>query len=362
MTRDELFSLVIPAPDEAARKAAKKRWDGIAKPIDGLGRLEELICRIAAIEGREDAQVTPRGLIIMCADNGVVEEGVSQTSQEVTLEVARLMGQKKSSVGVMTESCPLKAYAVDIGIDSGETPEGVIDRKVRRGSANIAKGPAMTEEECLRAVSVGIGLARKSRDEGCRLLATGEMGIGNTTTSAALLCALTGAEPAAVTGRGAGLSDEGLLRKLAVVERALELHRKEMGCRQASTQADALEALRRLGGLDIAGLAGVFIGGALFGIPVIIDGLISATAALAAEQLAPGCRAYMLASHRGREKGTMIALERLGLYPVIDADLALGEGTGAVLLFPLLDMAMSLYRSGLAFGEAEIEAYRRFEG
>ncbi len=360
MTREELFSAAIPAPDAAACRRAKAHWDRIAKPIDGLGRLEEMICRIAAIERQDIPDIRKKGLLLMCADNGVTEEGISQTSQSVTLEVARLMGEGRSSVGILTSRCPPAIYAVDIGIRSDETPEGVLDRKVRKGTANILTGPAMTEQECLQAVSAGMEIVRMSREDGCRILATGEMGIGNTTTSAALLCALTGLAPADVTGRGAGLTDEGLAHKTRVVEKALSLHLGEMGISRAVSPAGTLEALRRLGGLDIAGLTGAFIGAASLEIPIVIDGLISAVAALAAEQIAPGCREYMLASHRGRERGVIEALRKLELYPVIDADLALGEGSGAVLLFPMLDMAMSLYTSGTLFRETKIETYRRF--
>ncbi len=361
MTQEDLFSIAIPAPDAAAYRKAKAHWDAIAKPIDGLGRLEEMICRIAGMQRNSSLELQKKGLLLMCADNGVTREGISQTSPRVTCDVARLMGRRKSSVGVMTEGYPLSILAVDIGIDADETPEGVLNRRIRRGTGNIAAGPAMTVSECLQAISTGMEIAAMAKAGGCGILATGEMGIGNTTTSAALLAAMTGLSPAALTGRGAGLSDEGLARKTRVVEKAAALHLGEMGIARAVSPAETLEALRRLGGLDIAGLAGAFIGGASLGIPMVIDGLISAVAALAAERIVPGCREYMLASHRGRERGTMEALTELGLYPVIDADLALGEGTGAVLLFPLLDMALSLYRSGTVFGETEIDAYRRFD-
>jgi nicotinate-nucleotide--dimethylbenzimidazole phosphoribosyltransferase len=320
-----------------------------------------MICRIAGIQRKEAPDLHKKGLILMCADNGVTQEGISQTSPRVTFDVATLMGRNKSSVGVMTECCPISIFAVDIGIDADETPEGVLNRRVRRGTGNILTGPAMTSEECLQAISTGMEVAAMAHAAGCGILATGEMGIGNTTTSTALFSAMTGLSPAALTGRGAGLSDEGLARKTRVVEESVSLHLREMGIARAVSPAETLEALRRLGGLDIAGLAGAFIGGASLGVPMVIDGLISAVAALAAERMVPGCRDYMLASHRGREKGTMEALKALELNPVIDADLALGEGTGAVLLFPLLDMALSLFRSGTVFGETDIEAYRRFD-
>ena len=383
MTENELFAFKIKAPDAVVYAEAKKKWDAIAKPIDGLGRLEELICRIAAMQQRIIPDIKQKTLLIFCADNGVTAEGISQTTPQVTADVAGLMGQNKSSVGILTRGYPLKILPVDIGMNTEDTPPGVRNVKVRRGTGNIAREPAMTEKECLRAIEAGIGLAKEAVCGGSGLLATGEMGIGNTTTSAALLCALTGLPAEAVTGKGAGLSDEGLAHKIRIVEKALSLHAaglRRSGSPAAFSSGDTsgvqdkdgsdimseeyrtacLRALARLGGLDIAGLAGVYIGGAISGVPVVIDGFISAVAALAAEMLLPGCRAYMIASHRGRERGTMEALRRLDLTPVIEADLALGEGTGAVLLLPMLDMALSLYSSGTAFSETDIGAYTRF--
>ena len=356
MTAEELFSVRIKKPDEAVRRAAGKKWDAVAKPIDGLGDLEEIICRIAAIRGTVSPDISTKSLIIMCADNGVVAHGVSQADARVTEDIAALMGQHRSAVCVMTKDYPLEILTVDVGMACDRSPEGVIDRKVRKGTADLLSGPAMTEEECLAAVKTGMDLVRDCASGGTGLIATGEMGIGNTTTSTALLCALTGISPQEVTGRGAGLSDEGLRRKLVVIEEALSLH----SCMNPE-DVNALELLRRVGGLDIAGLSGVFIGGAVCGIPVVIDGVISAVAALCAERMVPGCRDFMIASHNGKERGTGEALRRLSLKPVIHANLALGEGTGAVLLFPLLDMAMSLYESGTGFGETDVRQYVRFD-
>ncbi|MCR5674104.1 MAG: nicotinate-nucleotide--dimethylbenzimidazole phosphoribosyltransferase [Lachnospiraceae bacterium] len=362
MTTEELFSLRIRVPAEDVRQQARKQWDAVMKPIDGLGDFEKMICRIAAVRGTTDPDITRKALIIMCADNGVVVHGVSQTDAHVTNDVAVMMGQRKSSAGIMAGAFPVEILTVDVGIASDRTPAGVIDRKVRKGTADLLTEPAMTAEECLQAIETGIEMARLCSEKGIGLIATGEMGIGNTTTSAALVCATTGASPAEVVGRGAGLSDEGLRTKLSVVEDALAFHfgARHAGC--ADSPDGAFEALRRVGGLDIAGLAGVFIGGATLGIPVVIDGLISAAAALCAERMVPGCRASMIASHSGRERGTAAVLRELGLRPVIDADLALGEGSGALMLFPLLDMAMSLYRDGTRFDGSGIDPYERFGG
>lgn len=361
MTEDELLSLKIKEPDLKIKKAAKDWWDGIAKPVDGLGLFEDMICRIAAVYGTTEFTFDRKALIIMCADNGVVEEGISQTTQEVTEKVAALMGEGKSSVGIMTKGYPVDYYIYDIGMSSENTPEGVFDMKVRRGTADFLKEPAMTEAECLEAIGIGISVVEKCVKGGCKLIATGEMGIGNTTTSTALMCAIKGLDCEKYTGKGAGLTDDGLQKKIQVISDGIKKYRGEKTGLEIKTKEEVFEMLRCLGGLDIAGLTGVFIGGAMYGIPIVIDGLISAVAALVAQRLVPGCKEFMLASHAGREYAMEPILEELSLKPVICADMALGEGTGAVMLFPLLEMALSLYSDGTAFTATEIEQYERLD-
>ena len=211
----------------------------------------------------------------------------------------------------------------------------------------------MHEAEALQAIEEGILWVRECKEQGYQILGTGEMGIGNTTTSTAVGCALLGLTPEEVTGRGAGLDDAGLARKKTVIARAIkqyDLYGK-----------DALTVLQTVGGLDIAGIAGIFIGGALYRVPIVLDGMITAVAALVADRLVPGTRAFMLASHLSKEPITRKIMEELGLHPVIQADLALGEGTGAAMLFPLLDMALTVYRENDSFDEMQIDAYERFE-
>ena len=339
--------------------AAKLRFDSLAKPIDGFGYMEELICTIASAQGRLIPDISRRALIVMCADNGVVEEGVSQTGSIVTSKVAKLLAAGKSTVGVMTRDNNVEVIPVDIGIDTSEKITGVLDRKIAKGSGNIARGDAMTTGQCLAAIHAGIDIASECADKGFGIVATGEMGIGNTTTSSALLCALTGDEPGSVAGRGAGLSDEGLKRKIAAINRALKLHGYEGKTPGTITPEEAFLALCRVGGLDIAGLCGVYIGGAKYRIPVIIDGVTCAVAALVASCIVPECKDFMIASHKGREKGLERVLSILGLHAVIDADMALGEGTGAVMLFPILDMVMSVFSEGTNFDKAGIPEYER---
>lgn len=358
MTESELMGIRIEPADAGVYAAAKRRWDTLAKPIDGLGTLEHLICRIAAIQKKEVPEIDKKAVIVMIADNGVVRENVTQTDDSATAEVAALLSKKKSSLSNLLRGYPADIIPVDIGI-RGEPVPGVLNKRVTSGTGNIAKEDAMTPAQCLQAIETGISLMDSCKEKGYGIIATGEMGIGNTTTSTAVLCALIGTDPADLTGRGAGLSDEQLEHKIRVISSALTFH----GYTEAltGTPEEAFGILCKLGGLDLAGLTGLFMGGAKNGIPVIVDGLISAAAALLAETIVPGCRDYMLASHAGREKGVMRVLKRLDLTPVIDADLALGEGTGAALLFPLLDMALSLYINGTRFDQTEIAQYERHE-
>ena len=241
---------------------------------------------------------------------------------------------------------------VDIGINSNQPIPGVRDCKVMHGTRDFLVEPAMTEEEALQAVSVGITLVEECKNAGFGILGTGEMGIGNTTTSSAVAAALLGLKASEVTGRGAGLDNEGLLHKKEVIEEALSNY--------PVSRMDGLEILRTFGGLDIAGMAGVCIGGALYHVPVVLDGLISSVAALAAEKMVPGVKEYLLASHLSKEPAAKEVARQLGLHPVIDAGLGLGEGTGAVMLFSLLDLAMALYTQQTTFENMEIAQYERF--
>ena len=361
MTVKEILSKKICKPDSEVYELSSKKWDALAKPIDGLGTFEKMVSSIASIQGKVLPDISKKALVIMCADNGVFEEGVSQTNQGVTLDVAELMGEAKSSVGSMLRGYSVETRVYDVGINSDITPKGVIDAKVRRGTANFTKGPAMEEKECLSVIETGIKSVEELKNEGIGIIATGEMGIANTTTSTALLCALEGVDPTSFTGRGAGLSEDAFHKKIEVIERGLRLHRGDNIGQKITAPVEAFEALRRLGGLDIAALSGVFIGGAVYKVPIVIDGLISAVAALVAQRMLPGSRAYMIPSHMGREKGMDIIMNELALNPVISANLALGEGTGAVLLFPMLDMVMNLYGKGIEFDETDIDRYERFE-
>ncbi len=352
-TREELVSLKIQAPDESVRKQVQKNWDGVAKPIDGMGQFETLTAQIGAVIGTDNLDITRKAVIIMCADNGIVEEGISQSGQEVTAAVAEEMAEMKSSVGKMAQRIGADTIPVDIGINKKESIPGVLERKIRCGTRNFRKEPAMTEEETVRAIAVGIEMAASCKAAGYHILATGEMGIGNTTTSSAIAAALLNCDVKMVTGRGAGLDDCGLLRKQQVIAEAIEKYDLR--------QADAFTVLSSVGGLDIAGLAGVCIGGALYHIPVVLDGVISMVAALVAERILPGVKSYLIPSHKGKEPAVALLMKELDVEPVIDARLALGEGTGAVMMFSLLDMALCIYRDKTTFSDIKIAQYERYD-
>lgn len=349
----DIYGLKVEKPDKRLEEQVKRVWDNIAKPLDSLGVFEALTARIAAIQGNEKPELAHKAVVVMCADNGIVEEGISQSGQEVTVAVSRSMGKNRSSVCRMAASIGASVFPVDIGINHAEKIPGVADCKVAYGTRNFKKEPAMTEEETLKAIDTGIKMVHDLKRQGYDIIATGEMGIGNTTTGSAIAAALTGESAESVTGRGAGLSDEGIQKKRQLIAFAIDKYNL--------TEAEPFTVLKTVGGLDIAGLTGVFIGGAVYHVPVVIDGMISTAAALMAERLCPGCKEYMLPSHMSRENAAKKMMSELGLRPVIDAGLALGEGTGAVMMFSLLDMAMSLYEDKTTFEDIEITQYERFD-
>ena len=386
INREMFNNIRIDTPSSEMMNRIRHNWDTLSKPIDGLGDYESAICRIGAIKNQESPTLKNKYVIVMCADNGIVEEGVTQTDKQVTAIVASLLGEGKSTLNTLARRTGAIIVPVDIGIDTEDICEAMTDdvystalyrpllnKKVRRGTRNFLKEEALTETEVLDAIGVGIDMVKELGEAGADIIATGEMGIGNTTTTSALLSLITGIDPNKLVGRGAGLSHEGLATKKRVVSEAVNKYKKESLSDDAEkkiisghdsgpnmSKEQTLYYLRAVGGLDIAGLVGVFIGGAIHHIPIVIDGVISAVAALVANILAPGAVEYMLPSHRGREEGTMIALGRLGLTPYINGNMALGEGTGAVMLFPLLDMVLDLYSNGITFNEGNIEQYERF--
>lgn len=311
--------------DEAAVTASLERWSVVAKPLKSLGALEDLVAQIAGVIGEARFDIGKRALVVMCADNGVIAQGVTQTDESITALVAADLAKGCSSANLMARVARVDVIPVDVGVKNPPDAPGLISRRVAAGTRDFTSGPAMTRGQALQAVGVGIETARECREKGYRLIATGEMGIGNTTTSAAVAAALLGCEPREITGRGAGLSDEGLKRKVAAIEKGIAVNRPDAD--------DALDVLGKLGGFDIAAMAGLFIGGALERLPVVIDGVISAVAALVACRLCPGCAFAMIPSHMSAEPAARRVFGELGLEPVIRAGMRLGEGTGALCLF-----------------------------
>ena len=336
-----------------AAQAARRRWVSVAKPLDSLGLLEDMVVKLAGIQGSDQVDISRRCCLTFCADNGVVAEGVTQTDSSVTAAVARSIARGTGNICQMAKVARCDVFAVDVGMLEKVDDPRVIDRRVAPGTKNIAHGPAMTRAECLQAIAAGEDMVREMSEQGCKLIATGEMGIGNTTTASAVACALTGAEVSRMTGRGAGLSDEGLQRKRAAVERALLVNRPDPN--------DALDVLMKVGGFDICAMAGTFLGGAKYGVAVLVDGFISSVAALCAQRMLPEAADFMLATHVSREPAGAFLLETLGLQPVITAGMALGEGTGAVAAMPLIDMALAVYR-GATFGDIAVDAYKPLGG
>lgn len=375
-----LLETIAPA-DTEAMEAAGRRWNSIAKPIGSLGVLEQDIIKIAGMTGRpEHIGLDKTALAIMCADHGVVAEGVTQTGQEVTRIVAENFTKGNTAAVMMCRASGTDVFPVDIGM-LGEAQEAdearpfvLLDRKVSCGSKNIVKEPAMSRKQCMYALFSGIELVGDLKRMGYKAVATGEMGIGNTTPSSALASVLTGLSPKEATGRGAGLSDDGLTMKRLAVSRATErfcgvygvdrAHRSVPGstghCRPAERVEAVITLLSELGGFDIAGLCGLFLGGAVYRMPVLIDGLISSVAALLAVRMEGRVRDFLLATHLSSEPAAGCIMEALGLLPPLHLGFHLGEGSGAAAYLPLLKMGAGIYNDMSTFGDIHVKEYEDY--
>ena len=329
-------------------RQAASRQERLTKPAGSLGRLEELSVRLAGMTGRLDPPLRDAVIFTLAADHGVSTDGVSAYPREVTAQMVLNFLRGGAAINVLAREVGARVVIADVGVDA-EFPRhpALRSHKIRLGTGNMTKGPAMTIAEAESAIEVGRGLLRDEQALGLDIALTGDMGIGNTTSSAALICALTKLDPAVVVGRGTGVDDEGLARKLAAVNRALEVN------------ADAIsrgpaEALAAVGGLEIAGLAGVILESAQSRKPILLDGFISGAAALVAASIAPTVTGYLIASHRSQELGHGLVLERLGLRPLLDLNLRLGEGTGAALALPIVRASVRLLNEMATFGEAGV--------
>ena len=350
MTLEETLKKIHPL-DEKKMEVARQRWDSIAKPLHSLGKMEDLITQIVGITGDVQVDIEKKALVAMCADNGVVEEGVTQTGQEVTAIVADNFVKEITTACVMCHQCGVAVKPVDVGMVRDTTAR--TDLKVMYGTRNMTKEPAMTREEAVKGIEAGIIMAEELKSQGYRLLATGEMGIGNTTTSSAVASVLLNQPVETMTGRGAGLSSEGLIRKINAIKSAITLNKPD--------PEDPIDVLAKVGGLDIAGMAGVYLGGAALHLPVLIDGFISGVAALVAARLCPQAVDYMIASHVSKEPASHLILDTLGKEAVLHADMCLGEGTGAIALCPFLDMGAILYNTLSTFEDIHVDQYEELK-
>ena len=349
MELHDLITKITPA-NEKAYDACIYHFDHIAKPVGSLGKLETLLAKVAGASGTPKIDLSKKCVLVFCADNGVLAQGVAQSTHDVTTAIANSLVRHTTSVNTMAAACGADVFPIDMGMI--DQVDGLIPHSIARGTNDISEGPAMTLEQAKQAILTGIHLVKERKEEGYRIIATGEAGIGNTTTSSAILSVLLDVPVEKVTGRGSGLTDDGLLRKQNAIKKTLEVNKPDA--------SDALDVLAKVGGFDIAGMTGAFFGGAIYGIPVIMDGFISGVAALLAVKLCPYVKDYILPSHISAEPAGQMLMEALGLDPIIHANMRLGEGTGAVALMPLLDMAAAVYWNAASFDDINVEAYEKW--
>jgi len=337
----------IGALDEGAMARAQRRQDQLTKPRGSLGRLEELSIRLAGIVGRERPRLSQKAIITMAGDHGVVAEGVSAYPQEVTPQMVYNFLRGGAGINVLARHIGARVVVVDMGVASPVEPHPqLVIKKVAPGTRDMSQGPAMSRKQALQAVEAGMEVLEEELGKGLDIVGTGDMGIGNTTASSAIAAVFTGEPVERLTGRGAGLGDAGLARKVAVINRALSVNQPAPG--------DPLDVLSKVGGFELGGLAGVMLGAAAHRIPVVIDGFISGAAALIACGLCPRLKDFLIASHVSGEPGHRGILRHLGLRPLLDLGMRLGEGTGACLGLFLCEAACRLLDEMATFGEAGV--------
>ena len=341
----EVAASITPL-DMAAMEQARSRQLQLTKPPGSLGRLEEIAVQMAGITRQPLPAVKRKAVIVMAADHGVAVEGVSAYPSAVTPQMVLNFLHGGAAINALARHAGAEVVIVDVGVAADLDHPGLLSRKVARGTANMASGPAMTREQTLAAISVGMDVLKSLVERGIELVATGDMGIGNTTAASAITASLTGVPVSLVTGRGTGIDETQLAHKIHVIEQALT--------RNAPDPSDPLDVLAKVGGLEIAGLVGVIVAGAAHRIPIVIDGFISGAAALAALRICPTVRDYLFAGHVSVERGHQVILEQIGLSPLLDLELRLGEGTGAVLATHIIEAALRVHREMATFAEAGV--------
>jgi len=337
----------IRALDEKAMRAARLRQDNLTKPKGSLGRLEELSIQVAGITGQAMPRLEHKAIVTMAADHGVVTQEVSLYPQEVTVQMVQNFLHGGAGINVLARQAGARVVVVDMGAASNIGPHpGLVSKKVAHGTRDMTLGPAMGRDQALAAVEAGLEVLEQEVGKGLDIVGTGDMGIGNTTSASAITAAITGAPVAEVTGRGTGIDDHQLAHKVRIIERALGGNRPDAN--------DALDVLTKVGGFEIGGLVGVMVGAAAHRIPIVIDGFISGAAALIATKMARQLSAYLIAGHVSAERGHRVALKHLGLKPVLDLDMRLGEGTGAVLAIFIVEAAVRALTQMATFSEAGV--------
>jgi nicotinate-nucleotide--dimethylbenzimidazole phosphoribosyltransferase len=341
----EVAAVITPL-DAVAMEQARARQLQLTKPAGSLGRLEEIVVQMAGITRQPLPTVKRKAVIVMAADHGVVAEGVSAYPSAVTPQMVLNFLHGGAAINALARQAGAEVVIVDVGVAADLDHPGLLVRKVARGTANMALGPAMTREQALSAITAGMDVLKSLVKQGTDVVVTGDMGIGNTTAASAITASLTGTPVALVTGRGTGIDETQLVHKIHVIERAL--------ARNVPDPSDPLDVLTKVGGLEIAGLVGVIIAGAASRIPVVIDGFIAGAAALVAVGICPVVRDYLFAGHVSVERGHQVILEQLGLSPLLDLELRLGEGTGAVLATHIIEAALRMHREMATFAEAGV--------
>ncbi len=339
----------IRSLDRDAEHTARVQLDSLTKPLGSLGRLEEVVARYAAIRGDAAARVQRGAILVFVADHGVTDAGVSAYPKAVTVEMLRNISAGGAAIGVLARRFDYDLIVTDVGVETDTSSEpfpGIRYRRVGPGTANFLAGPAMTITQARQAIEIGIETAREAVTSGATLIGIGEMGIGNSTSAAALLAKLSGIAPAKLAGRGTGIDDAGLRRKIEAVETGLRLHRK--------TMTDAISTLAAVGGFEIAAMAGACLGAAALKVPVVVDGFIATAAAVAAREIEVMVGDYLFFSHRSAEGGHELALEWLDARPLLDLNMRLGEGTGAALAMNLIESALTLYHQMATFAGAGV--------
>jgi len=338
----------IKGLNEKAMEELKERVDNLVKPIGSLGKLEDIIVQLAGITGNMHPKVDNKSVIVMAADHGVCEEGVAAAPQEVTYLQTINIASGVTGVCAMSNLTNADVVVVDIGVKEDIDNEKVINKKIAYGSDNIARGPAMTREQAIKALEAGIEMAENEVRKGKNIIATGEMGIGNTTPSSAILSVVTGLDPTEVTGIGANLPMELVENKVNIIKRAIAINKPDKN--------DPVDLLSKIGGYDICGMAGTIIGAAACSVPVVVDGFISTISAIIATMFEPKIKNYLIPSHISNEKASKIASEYIGLKPMLDLNMRLGEGSGAALGFYIVEAATKMNDVMITFEESGIAA------